>query len=343
MKSKWTKNAWVWTALTATALTLFAVSLLAATGYKVTGKIKVGGNGGWDYVYIDSAAQRLYASHTNQTEVIDLAAGKPVGMIAETTGVHGIAIAADLGKGFTSNGRANAVGVFDPKTLMVTGKIDVGKNPDAILYDAATHRLFTFNGASKDASVIDAKTNMVIATIPIGGKPEFAQADGKGNVYVNNEDANELVVIDAAKATITRRIALEGCDEPSGLAIDTAKVRLFSVCGNQVMMVTDPVAGKVLAKLPIGKGADGVAFDNGMAFSSNGQDGNITVVGEQGGKYAVLDTVATQLSARTIGVDPKTHKLYLPAADLLASEDKDGKKGRPRPAPDSFSIVIVSK
>jgi len=321
-----------------------AVALAAAPEYKVVGKIKIGGTGGWDYVYIDSAAQRLYASHTNQTEVVDLAKGEKAGVIAETTGVHGIAIAADLGKRFTSNGRANNVSVFDPKTLQVSGKIDTGKNPDAILYEPVTHRLFTFNGSSKDSTVIDAKAGTVITTVPVGGKPEFAQADGKGKVYFNVEDTNELVEIDAATAKVGKRIALAGCDEPSGLAIDTAKRRLFSVCGNKVMVVTDPDAGKIVATLPIGAGADGVAFDDGMAFSSNGGDGTVTVVGETGGKYAVLETVKTQASARTIGADPKTHKLYLPAAEFgPPTEGKDGKQRRGGVLPDSFSIVIVGR
>ena len=327
--------------LSAAALT---IAWAAGPGYKVQGKIKVGGDGGWDYVYIDSAAGRLYASHTNFTEVVDLNAGKPVGRITETTGVHGIAIAADLNKGYTSNGRSNNVSVFDPKTLMTTGHVDTGRNPDAILYEPVTHRLFTFNGSSKDATVIDAKTDKVVATIPLNGKPEFSAHDGKGKVYVNDEDAAELIEIDAAKATVTKRTKLEGCESPSGLAIDPAKRRLFSVCSNKVMTITDPDAGKVVATVAIGAGADGVAFDNGLAFSSNGRDGNITVVGEEGGKWTALETVATANGARTIGVDPKTHKLYLPTAEYgPPGEAKNGKQGRAPMLPDSFFLVVVGK
>jgi DNA-binding beta-propeller fold protein YncE len=324
----------------------FALAAWAAgPGYKVTGRIKVGGTGGWDYVYIDSAAKRLYVSHTNVTEVIDLGTEMKVGQITETTGVHGIAVATDLGKGYTSNGRANNVSIFDLKSLATTGHVDTGKNPDAIIYEPTSHRVYTFNGASKDATAIDAKAGTAISTFGVGGKPEFAVLDGKGRIYVNIEDTSELIEIDASKASITKRIKLDGCEDPSGLAMDVAKRRLFSVCGNKVMAITDPDAGKMIATAPIGQGPDGVAFDNGYAFSSNGRDGTITVVGEEGGKWTALETVQTQLGARTIGADPKTHKLYLPAAEYgPPTEGKDGKKGRQGAmVPDSFQLVVVAK
>ena len=313
----------------------------AGPGYKVLGKIKVGGSGGWDYVYIDSDAKRAYVSHTNVTEVVDLATEKKVGQIAETTGVHGIAIASDLGKGYTSNGRGNNVSVFDLKTLQTLSKIDTGKNPDAIVYEPVSHRVYTFNGTSHDSTAIDARTGMAVSTFAMGGKPEFAAVDGKGKIYVNIEDTNEVVEVDAAKAAVTKRIKLDGCDEPSGLAMDTARRRLFSVCGNKVMAITDPDAGKMIATAPIGRGPDGVAFDNGYAFSSNGQDGNITVVGMENGKYTAVETVTTQLGARTIGADSKTHKLYLPAAEY--GPPPEGKKGRGTVLPDSFQLVVVGK
>ena len=325
----------------AAALAAFSVVALAAgPGYKVTGRIKVGGTGGWDYVYVDSAAKRLYVSHTNVTEVVDLATEMKVGQITETTGVHGIAVATDLGKGYTSNGRANNVSIFDLKTLQTTGHVDTGKNPDAIVYEPSSHRVYTFNGASKDATAIDAKAGTALSTFTVGGKPEFAVHDGKGHLYVNIEDTGELIEIDAAKASITKRIKLEGCEEPSGLAMDTAKRRLFSVCGNKVMAITDPDAGKMIATAPIGQGPDGVAFDNGYAFSSNGRDGTITVVGQEGGKWAALETVQTQLGARTIGADPRTHKLYLPAAEY--GPPAQGKR-QGAMLPDSFQIVVVGK
>ena len=322
-------------------LTAFA-ALAASPGYKVLDKIKIGGAGGWDYVYIDSDANRLYVSHTNQTEVIDTATNKLVGTIPETTGVHGIAVAEDLGKGFTSNGRANNVTVFDLKTLAATGKIATGMNPDAILYEPASHRLFTFNGRSSDATVIDAKAGTVIATLPVGGKPEFAQHDGKGRIYFNVENTSELVELDAAKAAITKRIPLAPCDEPSGLAIDRQKRHLFAVCGNRKMVIVDPDAGKVIGSVDIGPGADGAAFDNGFAFSSNGGDGTITVVQETSpGKFEVVESVPSTRSARTIGADPKTHKLYLPAAEQ--GPPPAGGKGRGTIVPDSFHVLIVGR
>jgi YVTN family beta-propeller protein len=318
--------------------------MAAAPTYKVVGKIKIGGATRWDYVYVDSANHRLYASHMSQVEVIDTATDKLVGTIMGTNGVHGIAIAADLGRGFISDGGDNDVTVFDLKTLAVITKVKTGQNPDAIIYEPVTHRVFTFNGKSSDATAIDAKTgNVIAASIPMGGKPEFAQVDGKGHIYVNNEDKNEITQVDAANALVAKRYSIAPCDSPSGLAIDP-KGLLYSVCENKVMIVSDPVAGKVLANVPIGAGADGVAFDDGYAFSANGGDGTITMVGETGGKYEVIATIQTQRSARTIGSDQKAHKLYLPAAEIGApGETKDGKKGRPAMVPDSFMILVVGR
>ena len=330
-----------------TSLLVLAVTALAAPpDYKIADKIKVGGEGGWDYVYVDSAAQRLYASHTNKAVVIDTATGKVVGEIADTQGIHGIAVAADLGRGFTSNGRENTVTIFDLKTLAAIGKVDVkGKNPDAIVYEPVSKRVFTFNGASKDATSIDAKTGMVLATFPMDGKPEFAAVDGKGHIYINNEDTAEVYEVDAQKNAVTKHYSIAPCDSPSGLAMDTVKRRLYSVCGNKMMVISDPDAGKVLGTAPIGAGTDGVVFDGGYAYSSNGQDGTITVVGESApGKFEAMGTIETQRSARTIGVDPKTHKLYLPAAEFgPPAESKAGKQGRPSIVPGSFQVVVLSR
>jgi len=319
------------------------VALAAAPGYKVIDKIKIGGTGTfWDYVFVDADAARLYVSHSNQTEVVDLTSNKVVGTIPETQRVHGIAIAGDLGKGFTSNGGTNNVTVFDLKTMKPTGTIATGMNPDAILYDPVSHRVFAFNGRSKDATVIDAKSGTVISTLPVGGKPEFAQYDGKGKVYVNIEDTSEIVELDAAKATITKRIPLAPCEDPTGLAIDRQKKRLFAACGNKKMAIVDFAAGKVIASVDIGGGADGAAFDNGFAFSSNGADGTMSVVGETSpGKFEVVETVPTERSARTMGADSKTHKLYLPAAENGPAPA--GGKGRGAILPDSFHIVVVGR
>jgi len=326
-------------------LILATVAFAAAPAYKVVNKVKVGGETRWDYGYLDSANHRLYVAHGTKTEVIDTTTDKPVGAIADTNGVHGIAIADDLGRGFASDGGDNDVTVFDSKTLKVITKVKTGQNPDAIIYEPVSHRVFTFNGRSKDSTAIDAKTgNVITASIPVGGKPEFAQVDGKGHIYANIEDKNEIIEVDAKNALVTKRYSIAPCDSPSGLVIDP-KGRLYSVCENKMMIVSDPAAGKVLATLPIGGGTDGVAFDDGYAFSANGADGTITMVGETSpGKFEVVATIPTTRGARTIAADQKAHKLYLPAAEFgPPAEGKDGKKGRPQAIPDSFQIVVVGR
>jgi YVTN family beta-propeller protein len=314
-----------------------AVAFAAPPTYKVITKIKIGGAGGWDYCYLDSANHRLYVSHRTQTEVIDTTTDKLIGTIPDTKGVHGIAIATDLGKGFTSDGTDNDVTVFDLKTLKVLSKVKTGQNPDAIIYEPVTHRVFTFNGRSSDSTAIDAKTGDVItASIPVGGKPEFAQVDGKGHVYANIEDKNEIIEIDAKNALVSKRYSIAPCDGPSGLAIDPKKLTLYSVCGNKMMIVSNPATGTVLATPAIGSGVDGVAFDDGYAFSANGGDGTITMVDE---KFQVVATIPSQRGARTIAADQKAHKLYLPAAEFGPAPAK----GRPTALPDSFQIVVVGR
>jgi YVTN family beta-propeller protein len=259
--------------------------------------------------------------------------------------VHGIAVAPDLNKGFTSNGGTNNVTVFDLKTMKATGTIPAGTNPDAIIYDPASKRVFAFNGNSKDATVIDAKTEKVITTVPVTGKPEFAQVDGKGKLYFNDETSSEVVEMDTAKAAITRRLKLEPCEEPTGLSLDRAKSRLFAACSNKLMAAVDAKGWKLIGTVPIGAGADGVVYEGGRVFTSNGGDGTMTVIGEQGGKWVVEETVDTQRSARTIGADPKTHKIYLPAAENgPAPVGKDGKaKGRGPLLADTFQVLVVSR
>jgi YVTN family beta-propeller protein len=321
---------------------LFAVAGLAApTGYKVLKEIKVGGDGGWDYLTMDSVARRLYVSHANVVAVVDPDAGKVVGTIPDTQGVHGIAIASELNRGFTSNGRGNNVTVFDLKTLKAISQVTTGENPDSIRFEPKSGRVFTFNGRSNNSTAIDAKTGMVVATIPMGGKPEFAVADDKGHIYVNIEDKSEIVEIDAAKAAVSKRYSLMPCDGPSGLAIDVKKRHLFSVCGNRVMAISDPDSGKVLATPAIGQGTDGAAFDpsTGYAFSSNG-DGTLTVVQENGGKWEVVENLATQRGARTITLDEKTHNLYLPVAEPMPAQA--GQRGRGY-LPDSFKVLVIGK
>ncbi len=324
-----------------------AVSALAASGgFHIADTIKVGGEGGWDYITVDSAARRLYVSHATKVVVIDIDSQTVVGEIPKTQGVHGIAIAPKLNRGYVSDGRTNDVTVFDLKTLKEVARIITGENPDAILYDPHTNRVFTFNGRSKDATVIDTATNQVLATIPLGGKPEFAATDGSGSVWVNIEDKNQIAEIDTTGAKVNKTYPLQGCDEPSGLAMDTKAHHLFSVCGNKVMVVSDPSAGKVIATLPIGQGADGAGFDPGLgfAYSSNG-DGTLTVVRQSGGKYEVVENAATQRGARTMTVDTKTHKIYMPTAQFGSTPAPTQEVPRPRPqmVPGSFVVLVVSQ
>lgn len=328
---------------------VFSVAAIAAPpSYKVIGKIKIGGAGRWDYVYVDSANHRLYVSHATQTEVVDTSTDKVIGTIPGTTGVHGIAIANDLGRGFTSDGMDNDVTVFDLKTLQVITKVKTGTNPDSIVYEPVTHRVLTFNGRSGDSTVFDAKTGEIVAaSVPVGGKPEFAQVDGKGHVYFNLEDKNEIGEIDAKAAAVTKHYSIAPCDGPSGLAINPKNSYLYSVCENKMMIVSDPATGKVLATPAIGQGPDGVAFEDGYAFSANGRDGNITMVGEiSPGKFEPLATIPSQPFARTIGADQKSHKLYLPAAEfgpLPAPPAGGGRPGRPQAVPNSFEIIVVGR
>src|SRR5262245_1983423 len=330
-------------ALTLALAALFAIGAFAApTGWKILKEIKIGGEGGWDYLTMDSSARRLYVSHATHVVVVDPDAGKVVGDIPDTPGVHGIALAPDLNRGFVSNGRGNNVTIFDMKTLKAVGMAGpTGENPDSVRFEPKSGRVFTFNGRGNNSTAIDAKTGMVVATIPMGGKPEFSVADDKGHVYVNVEDTSELVEIDAAMATVTKRYSLKPCEGPSGLAIDVKKRRLFSVCGNRVMAISDPDAGKVIASVAIGAGSDGAAFDasTGYAISSNG-DGTLTVVQEMGGKYEVVENVATARGARTITLDEKTHNVYLPVADQLPPQPGQRRGGT---VPDSFKVLVVGK
>lgn len=331
-------------------LILAVAAFAAAPTYKVSSKIHVGGATFWDYPFVDTANHRLYLAHSgaNQVDVIDTATDKVVGNVPGTTGVHGVAVADDLGLGFASDGQSNDVTVFDLKTLAVKTKIKTGTNPDSIIYEPTSKRVFTFNGRSSDSTIIDAKgMSVVTASLPLNGKPEFSQVDGKGHIYVNLEDKAEIVEINAKDGLVAKRYSIKPCDSPSGLAIDPKKGTLYSVCDNNLMIVSDPASGKVLATPAIGARPDGVAFDDGYAFSANGGDGNITMVGETSpGKYEVVATITTQRGARTIAADQKAHKLYLPDAEYGApAAPADGKgKGRgPAAVADSFEVLVVGR
>jgi YVTN family beta-propeller protein len=317
------------------------------SGYHVAKKTVLGGEGGWDYLTVDSKARRVYISRGTHVMVVDADSAALVGDIPNTNGVHGIAIVADLNKGFTSNGRDNAVTVFDLKTLKVLGTVPVGKNPDAIIYDPSSKRVFTFNGASHDTTAIDAKTNTVAGTIALGGKPEFAVADEKGNVYVNVEDKNEIVQFDPQKLTVENHWSIAPGEEPTGLAIDRKHRRLFSVCGNKLMAVVNADSGKVITTLATGAGTDAAAFDpeTGFAFSSNGE-GTVTVVHEDSpDKFTVIENVPTQARARTMALDSKTHQLFLVTAEFGAAPAATAQQPRPRApmVPGTFTLLTLSR
>jgi len=286
--------------------------------YRITQTIAVGGDEGWDYLTVDSNLRRVYVSHGSHVAVLDADSNSVVGDIPDTQGVHGIAIAPDAGRGFTSNGRANTVTIFDRKTLKILGTVKTGTNPDAIIYDPATKRIFTMNGRSQDATAISAADGSIVGTIVLGGKPEFAVADGKGTVFVNIEDKSELVQFDAEKLNVLHRWPLAPCEEPSGLAADWKSHRLFAGCGNKLMAVVNTDSGKVIATVPIGEGVDANAFDpeTKLAFASTG-DGNLTIVHEDSpDQYSGVGIIPTKRSARTMGLDLKTHAIFLSAADF---------------------------
>ena len=325
----------------ASSIIISGAAAQGASGYHVSKTLAVGGDEGWDYVAVDSALRHVYVSHGTHVAVLDADSGAAVGDIPDTQGVHGIAIASDLGRGFTSNGRANTVSIFDLKTFKSLGTVKVGTNPDAIVYDGVTKRVFTLNGRSQDTTAVNAADGSVTGTLALGGKPEFAVADGKGSIFVNIEDKSELVEFDAQKVTVIHRWPLKPCEEPSGLAMDLKSRRLFAGCGNKMMAVIDANTGKIVATPAIGDGVDANAFDpaTGYAFASNGE-GTLTVVHEDSpDKYSIVENVATKRSARTMGLDLKTHNIFLPAAEFDAPAPGE-RRGKMKPG--SFVVLVVS-
>jgi YVTN family beta-propeller protein len=328
------------------AATLVTARARADSAMQVLQQWKIGGAGGWDYLTADSA-HRLFLSRGTQVDVVDTQSGHILGTIANTQGVHGIALAPDLHRGFTSNGRADSVTVFDLDSLKTLREAPVpGHNPDAILYEPKGKHVFTFNGRSKDVTVLDATTLAVIATIPVPDKPEFAQDDHAGHIYVNIEsDPGQMVVIDSRKLTVQSTWPLPGCNSPSGLAIDRSHHRLFSVCDGNVMAVTNGDTGAQVAQVAIGKGPDAAAYDEkrGFVFSSNGE-GTLTVIRQESAdRYTVLDTVKTQTGARTMALDPSNGRVYLVTAQFGPPSAANASQPRPRPAPlpDSFTVLVV--
>jgi len=308
--------------------------------YRIAQNIQLTGDGGWDYLAVDEIHQIMFVSHSSQVNVIDLKSNKQIAVIPETPGVHGIAIANDLNRAYISCGRDASVQVVDLTTFKPLMKVSVtGENPDCILYDSFSKKVFTFNGRSSNATVLDANSLEVLATIPLSGKPEFSQTDGNGNIYVNIEDASSLAVIDAKSMKVLHEWPIAPGEEPSGLQLDNKNHRLFSVCGNEVMVVTDAISGNVITSVPIGRGCDGVAFDpeTKRIYASNGE-GKMTVIQQESAdSYKVLENVKTQPGARTITIDKTTHHLYLSVAEYEPGE------GRRPVKPNTFKVLDIEE
>jgi DNA-binding beta-propeller fold protein YncE len=325
---------------------LAAAQAAGTPHYRITQQVPLPGDEGWDYLAFEQGGHRLFVSHSSRVLVIDTEKLTVAGEIADTPGVHGIALAPDLGRGYISAGRAGFVVVFDLRTLARLKEIKVtGDNPDAILYDPATHRVLTFNGRGRNATAIDARTDEVVGTIPLDAKPEFAVADGKGRVYVNLEDKGSIAAIDARKLTVAAVWPVGGCEGPSGLALDAAHGRLFPVCANKVMAVVDTSSGKVLGTAPIGEGVDAAAFDpgTGLVFASCGE-GTLTVVRVGStGRPEVAQSAVTQRGARTLALDLGKHRVFLVTADFGPPPAATAAQPRPRPAllPGSFRLLVL--
>lgn len=327
--------------LKSTCSLLLACLLLVSTGfaasYHQVAKYTLGGEGGWDYLTFDPDGNRVFIAHNKEIMVVDAGSGKTLGSVP-ADGAHGVALAA--GKGFSTNGRSGTVTVFDAKTLKPIQDIKVGENPDAIIYDPSSKDVIVMNGRSKDVMVIDPIAMKVTQTIPVGGKLEFAAADA-GHIYVNVEDTAEIADIDSKSWKLLHKWKLAGCEEPSGLALDAKNQRLFTVCGNKEMLVVSAQDGSVVSTVPTGDGTDGAGFDpgNGLAFSSNGE-GTLTVVrASKGGKYEVAENVTTARGARTMTVDPKTHRVFTATAEL--GPPAEGQR-RPSVKPGTFSLLVYS-
>ena len=323
----------------------FSISLLVCLGchaqneYKIVRTYHIQSPGGWDYIAVNDG--KIYVSHGTQVNILNEANGDSVSFIPNTAGVHGIAFNNELGRGYTSNGRSNNVTVFDLKTNELVTQIATGENPDAILYEPNTKNIITCNGRSKNLSVIDSKSNALVATIDVGGKPETAVSDGNGKLFVNIEDKNEIAVVDLKTHSVVSHWAL-GAEGPTGLAFDKSTQRLFAGCDNYLVVI-NAENGKVVDKLSIGEGCDGVAFDskNKIVFTSNGQSGTITVIKENSAdKFSVLGNYASKRGARTITIDENSGLLYLPTADF---DESNTQSGRPGMIPGTFQVLVVQK
>jgi YVTN family beta-propeller protein len=324
-----------------------ALALQAAAAgdvYKFLNEIPIGGEGGWDILTIDSAAKRLYLSHATKVVVVDLEKNSVAGEITDTPGVHGFIPVPELNRGFSTNGKENKSSVVDLATLKTISKIDTGANPDAFAYDAKRGEVYIFNHSGNSATVIDAKNAKVVATVQLEGQPEFGVSDdAAGRIYVNLEDKSEVAVIDAAKHEVVARWPLAPGTEPTGIALDAAHHRLFATCHNKMMEMLDTASGKVVASVPIGAGVDGCAFDDAtqLAFASCGE-GTTTIAKEEGDKLTTVQTLKTERSARTMAVDPKTHRIYLPSAQFepAPTPSPGASPTRPKMIPNTMKLLV---
>ena len=333
------------TVVTAIVLVSTLYAGLAIAAPQVVATIPLADPVRWDYVSVDPSAHRLYVAHRERIDVIDTRNNQPVLQLAPTPGVHGAVAASDLNRVFTSNGAEGTIGVFDATSGRLLQTAKAGKNPDAIVYEPVTHRVFAFNGGSSDVTVIDARSLQVLAaSIPAPGAPEFAVVDGHGRVFFNVEDKSELAVLDAQTLKIERHYSLAPCEEPSGLAIDP-RGRLYSVCGNGLMVVSDPSQGRVLGQAPIGQGPDGVAWLDGKAYSANGRDGTISVVAETSADhFETIATVPSAQGARTIAAEPNEHVLYSPTADFKPQPaSNSGKSARPEAVAGTVRVLVLKE
>ncbi len=322
-------------------------SATGKSGYHLIKKVKLGGEGGWDYLTADPASRRLFISRGTHVMVVNADEGKVVGDIPNTSGVHGIALVPEMNKGFTSNGKANTSTIFDMKTLQALAEAATEKNPDAIIYDPASKRVFTFNGGADSATAIDAATGKAVGTVALGGGPEFAASDGKGHVFANLEDKSQLVKFDPVTLKVEKTWPLAPCESPSGLAIDAEHEILVVGCHNKMMAFVDGNSGHVIGTVPIGQGVDANRFDpaTGFAFASCG-DGTVTVAHEDSpDKFTVVDTISTQRGARTMELDRSNHNLYLVSADFGPTPAATPEHPRPRPPmiPDTFTLLIFGR
>jgi len=324
------------------AAVLVAVPAFAQKQYKVANTVKLGGEGGWDYLYYDKDAHRLFITRGTHVMVVDTNTLKVSADIPDLSGIHGVTLAPEFNRGFISNGGDNSVTIFDLKTLNKLDNVKVGERPDAILYDPFTKHVFTFNARSKDSTVVDAATGKVVGTVPLGGKPEFPATDEKGKVFVNIEDKSEIAEIDANKLTVLNRWPLGSCQEPSALAFDRAHHRLFAGCDNKVMAVVDSVSGKVVTTVPIGEGVDAGRFNANTqeVFMSCGQDAVLTVIHEDSpDKYTVTQNLPTAKGARTMAMDYENNVAYLVTAQRDPKPPAPGQ--RPTMVPGSFELIVV--